>query len=123
MSRLSFDGVDVLIYDPVPSNRTATRAAMYALGFRKTETVSTIADFIEAVQKSPPHTPLCQAQGQADELCAAIQQVRQGQTGDNPFIAIIVTAWEKTAALISKVVSSGADDLLLRPFSTATLGQ
>ena len=120
---LSFDSVEVLIYDPVPSNRTATRAALYALGFRLTTTVSTLDAFAEAVQKTPPDIALCEAQGSADELCAIIQQMRQGGAGYNPFIVIIVTAWEKTSALINKVVSSGADDLLLRPFSTALLGQ
>ena len=123
MSKLSFDSVDVLIYDPVSSNRTATRAAMYSLGFRKTETVSTLEAFLEACQKSPPDIALCEAQGQAEELCALIQQMRQGGAGYNPFIVIIVTAWEKNTALINRVVSSGADDLLLRPFSTGVLGQ
>ena len=54
MGKLSFDGVDVLIYDPVSANRTTTRAAMYSLGFRKTETVSTLEDFISALQNNPP---------------------------------------------------------------------
>jgi DNA-binding response OmpR family regulator len=121
--RLSFDSVNVLIYDPVPSNRTATRAALYALGFRLTETVSTLEAFIESVQKNPPDIALCEAMGAPEELCAAIQQLRQGGAGHNPFIVIIVTAWEKNTTLINKVVSSGADDLLLRPFSTALLGQ
>jgi DNA-binding response OmpR family regulator len=123
MTRLLFDSVDVLIYDPVPSNRTATRAALYALGFRRTETVSTLEAFVESVQKNPPDIALCEAQGAAEELCATIQQLRQGGAGHNPFIVIIVTAWEKTSGLIQRVVSSGADDLLLRPFSTALLGQ
>src|ERR1700759_3741161 len=123
MSRLSFDIVDVLIYDPVPANRTAGRATMYALGFRRTETVSTLEAFLESVQKNPPDIALCEAQGAAEELCSTIQQLRQGSAGHNPFIVIIVTAWEKSSALINRVVSSGADDLLLRPFSTAVLGQ
>src|ERR1700759_3291030 len=123
MSKLSFDSVDVLIYDPVAANRTATRATLYALGFRKTETVSTLDAFIEAVQTNPPDIALCEAQGAADELCATIQQLRQGSAGYNPFIVIMVTAWEKNTGLINKVVSSGADDLLLRPFSTGLLGQ
>ena len=122
MSRLSYDSVDVLIYDPVPANRTATRATLYALGFRRTETVSTLDAFIEAVQTNPPDIALCEAQGAAEELCATIQQLRQGSAGYNPFIVIMVTAWEKNTSLINKVVSSGADDLLLRPFSTALLG-
>jgi len=123
MSKLSFDSVDVLIYDPVSANRAATRAAMYALGFRKTETVPTLENFLEAVQKSPPDIVLCESQGQVDELCSVIQQMRQGAAGYNPFLVIIVTAWENSAPLINQVISSGADDLLLRPFSTALLRQ
>jgi DNA-binding response OmpR family regulator len=122
MSRLSFDSVDVLIYDPVPSNRTATRATLYALGFRRTETVSTLEAFVESVQKNPPDITLVEAHGDGEELCDIIQQMRQGSTSYNPFIVIIVTAWEKSTALINRVVSSGADDLILRPFSTAQLG-
>jgi DNA-binding response OmpR family regulator len=122
MSRLSYDSVDVLIYDPVPSNRTATRAALYALGFRRTETVSTLDAFVEAMQNNPPDIALCEAQGAPEELCATIQQMRQGGASYNPFIVIIVTAWEKSSSLITRVVSSGADDLLLRPFSTSQLG-
>ena len=123
MGRLSFDTVDALIYDPVSANRTATRAALYSLGFRRTETVPTLEDFLKSVQKSPPDIAVCEAQGATEELCAAIQSLRQGGTGHNPFIVIIVTAWDKTNGLIQRVVSSGADDLLLRPFSTALLGQ
>ena len=121
MARLSYDSVEALIYDPVSANRTATRAALYSLGFRRTETVPTLEAMIEIIQKQTPDLVLAETQGAADELCSAIQQLRQG-AGYNPFIVIIVTAWEKTSALITKVVNSGADDLLLRPFSTALLG-
>jgi DNA-binding response OmpR family regulator len=123
MARLSYDSVEALIYDPVSANRTTTRAALYALGFRRTETVSTFDAFVETVQKRPPDIVLCEAQGAGEELCNAIQQLRQGGAGENPFIVIIVTAWEKSTGLINRVVNSGADDLLLRPFSTALLGQ
>src|ERR1700743_1895954 len=122
MARLSYDSVDALIYDPVSANRTATRAALYALGFRHTESVSTLEAFADTIQRRPPDIALCEAQGAGEELCAAIQQIRQGGAGDNPFIVIIVTAWEKSTGLINRVVNSGADDLLLRPFSTALLG-
>jgi DNA-binding response OmpR family regulator len=122
MSKLSYDSVDVLIYDPVPANRAASRAAMYSLGFRRTVNVATLEDFVETIRKAPPDIALCEASGSGEKLCRAIQQVRQGEAGGNPFIVIIVTAWNKASGLISRVVSSGADDLLLRPFSTATLG-
>ena len=122
MARLSYDSVEALIYDPVSANRTATRAALYALGFRRTDGVSTLEACMDAIQKRAPDIVLCEAQGAGEELCAAIQELRQGGGCDNPFIVIIVTAWEKSTGLINRVVNSGADDLLLRPFSTALLG-
>jgi DNA-binding response OmpR family regulator len=123
MGRLSFDTVEALIYDPVSANRTATRAALYALGFRRTETVPTLEDFVASIQKAPPDIALCEAMGATDELCRTIQSLRQGGAGHNPFIVIIITAWEKNNSLIQRALSSGADDLLLRPFSTGLLGQ
>src|SRR5580658_10381854 len=123
MGRLSYDTTETLIYDPVAANRTATRAALYTLGFRRIETVASLDAFIDAIRRRPPDLALCEAQGSDTELCRIVQDMRQGAAGFNPFVVLIVTAWEKSAALVSRVVNSGADDLLLRPFSTALLGQ
>ena len=121
MSRLSFDTAEVLVYDPVSANRNASRAALYTIGFRRIETVATIDAFVESVRRRPPDLTLCEAQGFENELCDTVQNLRQGVTTYNPFIIIIVTAWEQTGALVTRVLNSGADDLLLRPYSTATL--
>ncbi|MGB8366284.1 MAG: two-component system response regulator [Rhizomicrobium sp.] len=122
MSRLSFDTAETLVYDPVSANRNATRASLYTLGFRRIETVGNIEAFVECVRRRPPDLALCEAQGTDAELCDTIQDLRQGTTTYNPFIVIIVTAWEQPSTLVSRVIQSGADDLLLRPFSIATLG-
>ena len=121
MTRLLYDTAEALVYDPVSANRMATRAVLYTLGFRKIETVGTTKAFAEYLRKRPPDLAVCEVQGADVELCGMIQNLRQGGEGYNPFIVIIATAWEKNAALIARVVNSGADDLLLRPFSTALL--
>ena len=123
MGRLAYDTTETLIYDPVTANRTATRAALYTLGFRHVETVGSLDAFSDAIRRRPPDLALCESQGSDTQLCRVIQELRQGTAGFNPFIVIIVTAWDKSAALVTRVVNSGADDLLLRPFSTALLGQ
>jgi DNA-binding response OmpR family regulator len=121
MNRLLYDTAEALIYDPVSANRMATRSALYALGFRTIETVSTVKGFGDFLRKRPPDIALCEMMNADGDLCALIQSVRQGTEGHNPFIVIIATAWEKNATLIARAVDSGADDLLLRPFSTALL--
>lgn len=123
VARLSYDTTETLIYDPVAANRTATRAALYNLGFRRLETVSSLDALGECIRRRPPDLILCEAQGAESDVCAMIQKLRQGATVYNPFIVIIVTAWEHSSALVTRVLNSGADDLVLRPFSTTTLGQ
>ncbi|MDE1985296.1 MAG: response regulator [Alphaproteobacteria bacterium] len=122
IAKLSFETAETLVYDPVPANRTATRSVLYTLGFRRIDSVASVTDFTDAIRRRPPDLALCEAQGADEELCEMIQALRQGAAGYNPFIVIIVTAWEKTNALVSRVLNSGADDLVLRPFSTAQLG-
>ncbi|MBI1329433.1 MAG: response regulator [Alphaproteobacteria bacterium] len=122
MSRISYESTETLVFDPVSANRAATRASLYNLGFRHIETAATLEAFEDAIKRSPPDLALCEAQGGDEDLCRVIQSLRQGITGYNPFIVIIVTAWENNTQLVRRVVNSGADDLLLRPFSTAVLG-
>lgn len=122
MPGLTYESASVLLYDPVAGNRTATRAALYTLGFRSIDTVATLSDFSFAVLKRPPDLAVCEAQGSDIELCDTIQSLRQGVTGFNPFVVIIVTTWDKTDTLVRRILDSGADDLLLRPFSTSILG-
>jgi len=122
MTRQSFENAQTLVYDPVSGNRAATRAALYNLGFRQIETMASLEAFAECIKRRPPDLALCESQGSDGELCAMIQNLRQGADGYNPFVVIIVTAWENSNALVTRVLNSGADDLLLRPFSTALLG-
>jgi len=121
MAKFTYETADTLVYDPVGAHRTATRAVLYTLGFRNIETVGTVEAFSEAIRKRPPDLALCEAQGADAELCSMIQDLRQDAGGFNPFLVIIVTAWEKTETLVRRVLDSGADDLVLRPFSTTLL--
>lgn len=122
MKRLFYESAETLVYDPVSGNRTQTRSALFSLGFRIIETVGTVEAFSEAIRKRPPDLALCEVQGAEVQICDLIQLLRQGLGGHNPFLVIMATTWEKTNALVQRVVNSGADDLLLRPFSTTILG-
>ncbi|HEY5338384.1 MAG TPA: hypothetical protein VIJ85_09290 [Rhizomicrobium sp.] len=123
MSRLSYETAETLVYDPVAANRNATRSLLYHLGFRRIETVATFEGLSDTMKRRPPDLALCEIQGVEAELCGMIQNLRQGGAGYNPFIVVMVTAWEKSKTLVQDVLNSGADDLVLRPFSTALLGQ
>src|SRR5258705_940431 len=118
-----YDLAEVMVCDPVASNRAATRSALYSLGCRHIEIGGTLRDFLEALEHRPPDLALCEAQVGESELCRAIRELRHGEHSYNPFAIIIVTAWMPNAALTTDILNSGADGLLLRPFSAALLDQ
>jgi len=122
MARLAYETAETLVFDPVAANRNATRASLYSLGFRQIETVATLETLTGYVRQRMPDLLVCEASGSADELCGIIQSLRHGELCQNPFIVVIVTTWEKSTGLVNRVINSGADDLVVRPFSTAILG-
>lgn len=121
MDKTFYELAEILVCDPVVPNRATTRSALYSLGCRNIEVVTNLRDFLNALENRPPDLALCEAQVGEAELCHAIRQLRQGERRYNPFVIIIVTAWTRTAALTEEIINSGADGLLLRPFSAATL--
>jgi len=121
--RTFYDLAEILICDPIASNRAATRSALYSLGCRHIEITGSLRDFLEAVENRPPDLALCEIQVGEAELCHAIRELRWSAKSYNPFLIIVVTAWAPSAALATKVLNAGADGLLLRPFSSALLNQ
>jgi CheY-like chemotaxis protein len=118
-----YDLAEVLVCDPVASNRAATRSALYSLGCRHIEIGGSLRDFLEALEHRPPDFALCEVQVGESELYRAIRELRHGEHSYNPFAIIIVTAWMPSPALTTEILNSGADGLLLRPFSAAVLDQ
>ena len=64
MVRLNYKSAETLIYDPGAANRTATRSALYSLGFRKIETAATLETFNEAIPPPPARSCAVRNAGQ-----------------------------------------------------------
>ena len=118
-----YDLADVVVCDPVISNRATTRSALHALGCRSIEIVADLDNLRYVLDEQHPDLVLCELSAGGQELCNLIQEVRKNSNGHNPFVGFIITAWTVNAHLLEQISNSGADDLLLRPFSTALLGQ
>jgi CheY-like chemotaxis protein len=123
MEQSFFDLAKILVCDPIAANRAATRSALYALGCRQIEMVASLRDLCEALDQRPPDLALCEAQVGEAELCRTIQQLRQDRESSNPFVIIIITAWAISASLSAEISKSGADGVIVRPFSAGLLEQ
>jgi DNA-binding response OmpR family regulator len=123
MTTRSYESAGVLIYDPVASNRNVTRASLHSLGFRNVELAPTVEILAKQLKEHAPDLLLAEVTGTETEICQFVQAVRQGEYGGNPFMVIIVTTWRRDGTIVSKVINSGADDLVARPLSTSMLGE
>lgn len=123
MSKRLFETAQTLIYDPVAANRNATRAALQSIGFRNVEPASALDILENRLRTRSTDLLMCEVAGAEAETCRAIQAIRQGLLGSNPFIAIMVTTWRRDGTIIGQVLNSGADDLIARPFSATVLAE
>jgi DNA-binding response OmpR family regulator len=123
MTKRLYESAQTVVYDPVASNRTATRASLHSLGFRKVELTPSLDMLAACLKEKSPDLMFAEVSGAETEVCNLIQTVRQGLLGRNPFIVAIVTTWRRDGTIVGKVLNSGADDLVARPFSTQVMGE
>jgi DNA-binding response OmpR family regulator len=50
-----------------------------------------------------------------------IRAIRHGEVGANPFVPVVATTWDPSSALVNDILNAGADDLLVKPLSGATM--
>lgn len=122
-SRPRFDTAEALLFDPVATNRSATRGMLASLGFRKVQTPFDLNGLAQRLKGQAFDLVILEVRPDPKPLLGLIQDLRQGRIGLNPFTIVMATAWTLDDDVVRGVVQSGADDLMGRPFSTGFLGQ
>jgi CheY-like chemotaxis protein len=118
-----YESVTAALYDPVAINRNATRNMLYSLGFREIESFAALDDMKRAIATRDFDLILLEATKDDETIYDFAGRVRRSEIGRNPFCMLMASSWLPEAQVVRKVLDSGADDLLCRPFSTAALGE
>jgi DNA-binding response OmpR family regulator len=118
-----YDLAEVVLFDPVTINRSATRGMLASLGFRKVHTPYDVAALQQRLKGQSVDLLILEVRPDPLPVLSIIQDLRQGRLGLNPFAIVVATAWTLDDDVVRRVVQSGADDLTGRPFSTGFLGQ
>jgi DNA-binding response OmpR family regulator len=118
MSEIDYARASVLLFDPVHVNQRTTRYALFELGFRNIECVSNLKEFREAIVETGPDLIVAESSGTDIDVFKTIRAIRRSELGENPFAVVLLTTWNRDNSHIGKAMSCGADDVILRPFST-----
>jgi DNA-binding response OmpR family regulator len=113
--------VDLLLVDPKAQNRSTLRHTLNDLDFCEIRFGSSIADILRAIDTRIPDLVITDSELQDGDICKLIKGIRCNQIGPNPFLPVIVITWNPSNELVTKVINSGADDLLVQPISRSQL--
>ncbi len=117
----AYQHAGILLFDPVAGSRQATRSILFNLGFRKITMVCDLEDFEEELSSDRHDLVIADLTDQPEEVSDLVSQVRRSDLGNNPFLVVILTSYELDSVSLNAALSSGADDLLMRPLSTGQI--
>ena len=111
----SFGNVDVLLVDTDLNARQGVRTILNNNGFSGVTLGTELARIKEAITKWMPDILLVGTSFPDGDVCEMIRNIRQNKLGNNPFMPIIVLLDEPTPELVTNLMSSGPDDVVMKP--------
>lgn len=118
MAEPDYARAPVLLFDPVHANQRTTRYALFEIGFRQIECVSTLEDLKSGLSDGNPLMVVAESSATDADVFRIVRSIRRSELGSNPFVVILLTTWSRDTVHIRKAIECGADDLIVRPFST-----
>lgn len=115
--RNELTAASVLLFDARHYARRQARIALNTLGFWSivdTHEIDRVPDLLNDQRFELIVAGIAEGD---DGVAAMVQNVRRQAFGRDPFVPIILTAWSPAAELVTAAINSGADDLLIWPFS------
>jgi CheY-like chemotaxis protein len=121
VNKTRFDLAEVVLFDPVPPNRSTTRTALNMIGFKQIFATSDHGEMLANLRGKVFDLFVADITQDAAKLCDLILSVRGGSTGSNPFAHVVLMAWKLDDNLVKRALNCGADDLITRPYSVGFL--
>lgn len=117
MAETSYENVRVLLFDPDLSSRTGARYALQSVGITKIDEYTSLANLPDALELTDYDLLVLDCTAGTRGIFALIREVRKNERGHNPFVTVILTIWQPSETVVLDAMASGADDLVIKPFS------
>jgi len=122
-SGAQYGSSEVLLFDPTPGHRATTRAALGMVGFKRITATSDVDEAVQCLTQRAFDVLIADLTGCEQRVCKLVRDVRHGDRGPNPFVVVLLTAWSLREAEAEMTLNSGADDVLIRPYSVTFLAE
>jgi DNA-binding response OmpR family regulator len=126
MDDLNLNDIRLVLADPRLGIRNSLRMALNEAGFRN-ENIRDGANaslITEALSDGfNPDVVVCDNDVRDGDLSRLISAIRHGEVGSDPFVAIIAISWKGTMETVNDILGTGADFIVVAPFSPRQLLQ
>ncbi len=119
MATLDYAQCDVILVDDDLNSRQSIKNILHNQGFRKLRTGRTLASVREFLSKGMPDLLIGSTDIKDGDFVDYVHEMRKGAAGNNPFLPVITLVGEPTPDLVKRIVESGTDTVIAKPFSTA----
>lgn len=118
MAEMDLQRASVLLFDPVHVNLRTTRYALNEIGFRSIEAISAVEEFQRQLRDNSWDMIVAECSAPKVDIFKFVRMIRHGEITPNPYSVIALTSWMRDGAHVRLAIESGADDVIVRPFST-----
>jgi len=113
--------VKIVVADDEAFMREIVVNALTSGGYREIRSVAKLGLLQEVVDSLYPDLLILNGDMTDGDSVDFVRRLRLFRIGRNPFVPIIMTAWNAEQAFVRKVVDSGADVLVAKPFAAGQL--
>jgi DNA-binding response OmpR family regulator len=117
MADYEFRAVQVALIERELTTRRLMRGILQRLGVEMLREYAGLADAMPELRHLHADLLIIDVDQDQGEAFKFISAMRHALFEVNPFTCVLATTWQPTPALLGRFASSGADDLLLKPFS------
>jgi len=123
MQSFQYSDAHVLLFDQNRAVRKQTRSILSNLGFQTILEYQELQDVPSALCLQRVDLAILAVDAMDCGVLKLVERIRRQRSGPDPFIPILLTTWDRKLETLRSVVDSGADDVLLHPFSTNQMGE
>ncbi len=117
MQNSSYAEANVLLFDQTIPVLSQTMSVLHALGFKSFADVHELKAARQVLANQRLEIVILALESADCGVLKLVEDIRKQRCGQDPFIPILLTAWDARLKSVQLVIDSGADDLLLHPFS------
>ena len=114
---MSIEQVRTLLVSENKLSRSIVKTILTNMGFNNISIVEDCSELEMAMKNFQPDMMIFDSGYSCDEIYELIKKLRHSDFGINPFMTVIALSYAPTTEVVSGVMTSGVDDLLIQPYS------